>query len=59
MEAIMSNKGLGPAGYVLVAFPAVLLLSIYLLAYAAMAGRFDATHSCRLHPHLEYAVPLG
>jgi hypothetical protein len=59
MEATMSNKGLGAAGYALVALPVALLLSVYLLAYLAIAGRFDATSSCRLAPYLQYAVPRG
>lgn len=59
MQATMVNKGLGAAGYVLIALPAVLLISIYLLAYIAIAARFDAPNSCRLDPFLEHSAVQG
>jgi hypothetical protein len=52
----MSNRGLGAAGYALIALPAALLLSIYLLVYFATASRSDVPNSCRLDPLLEYPV---
>jgi hypothetical protein len=42
MQATMPNKGLRAARYALIAPPAALVISIYLLAYIAIAGRFDA-----------------
>ena len=59
MQAIMSHKGLGTAGYALIALPVALLISIYFLAYFVIADRFDVPNSCRLVPYLQYAVPRG
>jgi hypothetical protein len=59
MQAIMVNKGLGAAGYALIALPSALLISIYLLATIAIGGRFDAPSSCRLDPVWQYPAVRG
>jgi hypothetical protein len=59
MEPVMSNRGVGAAGYALIALPVALLLSIYLLAYFPIARRFDVPDSCRLDPLLEYPAVRG
>jgi len=59
MEAIKSNKGLTATEYVLIAFPAGLLLSVYLLGNLAIAGRFDSPKACHLDVRSDYVVPQG
>jgi hypothetical protein len=59
MQATMPSKGWGATEYALMALPAALLISIYLFAYIAIAGRFDAPNSCRLDPILEYPAVRG
>jgi hypothetical protein len=59
MSAAMTSKGWGAAEYALMALPAALLISIYLLAYISIAGRFDPPNSCRLPPLLEYPAVRG
>jgi hypothetical protein len=59
MEAIKSNKGLTATDYVLIAFPAALLMSVYLLGNLAIADRFGSPKACHLDVRSDYAVPRG
>jgi hypothetical protein len=57
MKSILSNRGLRASEYALIALPAVLLLSIYLLAHVAVAARYDGPRTCPLGAYTGYAIP--
>jgi len=57
MEPILSNRGLRASDYAMIALPAVLLLSIYLLAHVAAAARYDGLRTCPLGGYTEYVIP--
>jgi hypothetical protein len=58
MEAIKSSRGLTAVEYVLVALPATLLLSVYLLGFA-ISSQFDGPKTCRVNAQSEYSPPRG
>jgi hypothetical protein len=59
MQATTPSKSWRATEYALMALPAALIISIYLLAYIAIAGRFEVPNSCRLDPLLEYPAVRG
>lgn len=59
MEAVKSHTGLKAIEYVLVAAPATLFLSLYLLGGFLIQSQFDAPKACRLNAQTEYAAPRG
>jgi hypothetical protein len=57
MESLVSNRGLRGTEYALIVLPAVLLLSVYLLADLAVAARYDAPSTCAPGNYTGYAIP--
>jgi hypothetical protein len=59
MEAVKSHTGFKAIEYALVAAPATLFLSLYLLGGLLIHNQFDAPKACRLNAQTEYAAPRG
>jgi hypothetical protein len=57
MESILSNRGLRATEYALIVLPAVVLLSIYLLAHLAVAARYDGPRTCPPGNYTGYVIP--
>jgi hypothetical protein len=59
MEAVQSNKGLTTTERALIALPAALFLSVYLLGNFALRGQIRTPEACHLDVRSEYVIPLG
>jgi hypothetical protein len=59
MEAVKSPTSFEAIEYVLVAAPAALFLSLYLLGGLLIPKQFEAPKACHLNAKTEYAAPRG
>jgi hypothetical protein len=57
MESLLSNRGVSSTEYVLAALLAAVLLSVFLLAFLGIAGRYNAPNLCPLGAYIGYAIP--
>ena len=59
MKAVKSHAGFEAIEYALVAAPAALFLSLYLLGGLLIHDQFDAPKACRFNAQTEFAAPRG